>query len=98
MFLGLLWLVWPQVLRGWAVRKASWALFGLLLFPTFFPAVKWAKQYGVDWGSVLLGFLVTCAALQAVMNYLAKQIPLIAFRAAGAASLFSGVWLVWFKK
>ena len=98
-FLGLLWIVWPQLLRGWAAGKASWVLFIALIFPFFFPAIHWAGQWGMRGQLGACGaFLAFYWLLQKGLNRASQVIPLLIFRVAGLLNILFGVWVVWFKK
>ena len=99
-FLGLLWLIWPQLLRNWAAGKLSWILLCAVLFPFFFPLGHWAgTQWGLKgWLGVILVFAVLGAVVRSLIGKASQKLPLALFRAAGALNALSGAWLVWFKK
>ena len=96
-FFGALWILWPQMLRGWLAGKASWMLLCLFLFPFFFPAGHWAgERWAIKgWLGVILIFSVLGAIVRSLIGKASQGIPLSVFRIAGALNLFSGLWLVW---
>lgn len=97
--LGVLWALWPQILRGWAVGKISWTIFWPLFFLFFSPAVSWAGRWGIK-GQVLAcaGFYVMGSFLRAAISRGAEKIPLICFRAVGILNILSGLGLIYFKR
>ena len=94
-FLGVLWVVWPQILRGWVVGKVSWALFWLIAFSIFYPAASWIGRWGMNgWAAFVLAFVVLGSLLKTVINKSAEKIPLACFRIAGALNIVSGLFLI----
>jgi hypothetical protein len=98
-FLGLLWVIWPQLLRGWAVSRASWALFWLLLSLFFSPLAAWAKQWDMNgWICAVITFLIVGSVLRNLIGKAAQKIPLLYFRLAGLLSILSGLYLIFLMK
>ena len=97
-FIGLLWLVWPKLLRGWLVSKASWTLYWALVFYLFFPAAAFMEQWGAK-GWIVLGIalIVFGGLLRGLIGRAAERLPLVSFRVIGAMNVASGAYLVFFK-
>ena len=99
-FLGVLWLIWPQILRGWFVGKASRVIFWALLLPVVYPAGVWAgHQWGLGgWAAFVVALVVTGTLLRVGIGRAAGKIPAVYFQMAGVLNIASGLSLLYLKK
>ena len=96
--LGVLWLVWPKLLRGWLVGKTSWTLYWMLVFYFFFPVAAYMEQWGLKgWVALGIGLIVFGGLLRELIGKVAERLPLVSFRVMGALNVASGLYLVFFK-
>ncbi len=97
--LGLLWIFRPDILRGWATRKANWTLFWSSLFFLFYPLMHELKPKGLATGFVLFVlFVFLMARLGRRVGEAMKHIPPVCFQAVGLMNLLSGLFLILVKK
>lgn len=97
-FMGVLWLVWPGLLRGWLAGKTTRHIFWLLLGAFFFPLFRGAGKFGLEgFLAVIIGFWLLMKFAGAAIQAAAARIPALAFRAAGLLNIVSGCWLL-FKR
>lgn len=92
---GVLWVIWPVLLRNYFARKTNWWMFWLALGLLFSPMVHFGKQWG------LLGIIFVFVAFWIVMKMARERVrhyftylPLVAFRVIGFLNIVSGCLLV----
>lgn len=98
-FIGLVWIVRPQVLRWWLVGKASWALYWTLVLYLFFPVASLIERWGAKgWICLAIGLVVFGGLLRGFIKKLAERLPLVSFQVIGTLTLLSGIFMAFFKK
>jgi len=98
-FLGALCVLWPQLLRRWAVGRISWLVFWAVAGALFYPSGSWAgSQWGVKgWLAAGVAFLFAGSLLHTFLAKAAERIPLVYFRILAVASIAAGLYLAFFK-
>lgn len=88
---GAIWAVWPQLLRGWLVRKSGSTIMWAVLAVGLAPYAAWASKWGVNgWVSAGVAFMVLGLILHRLISSMAERVPLPIFRFFGFLTFASG--------
>ena len=107
--MGVLWIIWPEMLRGWFTRKTGrrmfWLVCGCLtILMLHIGALAWqvrvraVKTIALASAVLLFGFLWTVQSnARTQLRVWCQNIPLKVFRTAGAINIAIGVFLMYAK-
>jgi hypothetical protein len=91
---GIIWIVWPGILRWWFLRKTNGAFFWLAAGVLFYPLFHLGKRGGIV--GLLLVFIVFWVAMgrvRAMTGDVFQKIPVGAYRLIGLVNIIAGVAL-----
>lgn len=95
MFIGALWVCFPQLLRGWLVGKTTRTVFWLVLGTIFFPLAHYLGKLGLaGFAALLIGFWLLLKLTGKAMQKALEKVPPYAFRAVGVLNILSGILLI----
>lgn len=96
---GILWVIWPILLRNYFARKTNWTLFWVALALLFYPMVHLGKQWGVvGIICVFIAFWIVMKMAHERIRHYFTYLPLIAFRVVGVLNIVSGCLLIFTSK